>query len=491
MRRKRRRAALEITARTINFLGDEPEARAAVGGQPTTRLSSRSLVQDGQEFARAPLGQLQPGQHVRPSRPALAGSATRRSLAGNVHSPARATFPAPRPFHPSVLPAGVSRLALARATRSPTATRSARCTARVSHPTVRPRAGDAGGWTLRPLTRAARGCEQAGARGRRLGARGLTRSTTRGACEDRDGRVGLRPGALEYWPSNRGLIRKCWEEFGIARSGPRSTTCSWRLALWAASVTRISPRGRISEPNVLPRIGRTAASHSKPCSSAFVRAPRVERSGTRRPPVISSLRRRVSSADHSCPPTGDGATSIVEMLFCTSLVALVGAGERPNSSTRRLQIVNTKVRAARHPSPAEATVANRLQTQRQSTICELTFPTTILAVKLNRRRLVVVLEERIYVYDISNMKLLHEIETSPNPQGAFSTPLTPVRALTCRRTPQRSAPSRPRPKTAFSRTRPHFHLPPLPSPRRHQPHRPPRPRSRRATCCSLTPSRSR
>ncbi|KAM0750248.1 WD40 repeat-like protein [Meredithblackwellia eburnea MCA 4105] len=104
----------------------------------------------------------------------------------------------------------------------------------------------------------------------------------------------------------------------------------------------------------------------------------------------------------NCDPFGkvynknEGATSIVEMLFCTSLVALVGAGDRPASSTRRLQIVNTK---------------------RQSTICELTFPTTILAVKLNRRRLVVVLEERIYVYDISNMKLLHEIETSPNPQA--------------------------------------------------------------------------
>ncbi|KAM0791652.1 autophagy protein [Microbotryomycetes sp. NB124-2] len=104
----------------------------------------------------------------------------------------------------------------------------------------------------------------------------------------------------------------------------------------------------------------------------------------------------------NCDPFGkvygksDGATSIVEMLFCTSLVALVGAGDRPSSSTRRLQIVNTK---------------------RQSTICELTFPTTILAVKLNRRRLIVVLEERIYVYDISNMKLLHEIETSPNPNA--------------------------------------------------------------------------
>jgi autophagy-related protein 18 len=55
--------------------------------------------------------------------------------------------------------------------------------------------------------------------------------------------------------------------------------------------------------------------------------------------------------------------------------------------------------------------------QRESTICELTFPTTILSVKLNRKRLIVVLEDQIYVYDISNMKLLHTIETSPNPHG--------------------------------------------------------------------------
>lgn len=85
------------------------------------------------------------------------------------------------------------------------------------------------------------------------------------------------------------------------------------------------------------------------------------------------------------------------MLFCTSLVAIVGTADSgPSASPRRLQIVNTK---------------------RQSTICELLFPTTILAVKLNRRRLVVVLEDEIYIYDISNMKLLHTIETSPNPQG--------------------------------------------------------------------------
>jgi hypothetical protein len=41
----------------------------------------------------------------------------------------------------------------------------------------------------------------------------------------------------------------------------------------------------------------------------------------------------------------DGGIGIVEMLFCTSLVALVGAGEQPAFSPRRIQLVNTKVRS--------------------------------------------------------------------------------------------------------------------------------------------------
>ncbi|GJE99595.1 WD40 repeat domain-containing protein [Phanerochaete sordida] len=104
----------------------------------------------------------------------------------------------------------------------------------------------------------------------------------------------------------------------------------------------------------------------------------------------------------NCDPFGrvytmnDGARGIVEMLFCTSLIALVGAADQPHSSPRKLQIVNTK---------------------RQSMICELLFPSSILAVKLNRKTLVVVLEVEIYIYDISNMRLLHVIETSPNPEA--------------------------------------------------------------------------
>lgn len=52
--------------------------------------------------------------------------------------------------------------------------------------------------------------------------------------------------------------------------------------------------------------------------------------------------------------------------------------------------------------------------QRSSIICELTFPSAVLAVRLNRKRLAVVLEEEIYLYDISNMALLYTIATSPN-----------------------------------------------------------------------------
>ncbi len=39
------------------------------------------------------------------------------------------------------------------------------------------------------------------------------------------------------------------------------------------------------------------------------------------------------------------------MLFCTSLLALVGAADHPQSSPRKLQIVNTKVRVPRYMSP--------------------------------------------------------------------------------------------------------------------------------------------
>lgn len=58
----------------------------------------------------------------------------------------------------------------------------------------------------------------------------------------------------------------------------------------------------------------------------------------------------------------------MEMLFCTSLVAVIGSGDHPTKSSRRLQIINTKT---------------------TDIICELNFLTPILSVKLNKKRYVV------------------------------------------------------------------------------------------------------
>ncbi|KKK23222.1 hypothetical protein AOCH_004800 [Aspergillus ochraceoroseus] len=111
--------------------------------------------------------------------------------------------------------------------------------------------------------------------------------------------------------------------------------------------------------------------------------------------------------------TKEGNIAIIEMLFSTSLVALI-------LSPRRLQITNTK---------------------RQSTICELTFPTTVLAVKLNRKRLVIVLEDQIYLYDIQTMKLLYTIETSPNPNAICGLSPSSDNCYLAYPLPQKAAPS--------------------------------------------------
>lgn len=108
----------------------------------------------------------------------------------------------------------------------------------------------------------------------------------------------------------------------------------------------------------------------------------------------------------------DGNIAIIEMLFSTSLVALI-------LSPRHLVIQNTKVCAmtACYPSVHSIALQSLTMCQRSSVICELTFPSAVLAVRLNRKRLAVVLEEEIYLYDISNMSLLYTIPTSPNPSA--------------------------------------------------------------------------
>ncbi|RLN91996.1 hypothetical protein BBJ28_00006821 [Nothophytophthora sp. Chile5] len=69
---------------------------------------------------------------------------------------------------------------------------------------------------------------------------------------------------------------------------------------------------------------------------------------------------------------------------------------QPAFSPRRLRVWNTKTGAA---------------------ICDLNFVTAVLAVRMNRQRLVAVLERKIYIFDISTMKILETLDTSPNPKA--------------------------------------------------------------------------
>jgi hypothetical protein len=100
------------------------------------------------------------------------------------------------------------------------------------------------------------------------------------------------------------------------------------------------------------------------------------------------------------------------------IVNRVGGRSGPSS------VESTKTPDCQHKGMQSTFPPTRMPTQyryqRNSMICELLFPSSILAVKLNRKSLVIVLEMEIYIYDISNMRLLHVIETSPNPEGVLS-----------------------------------------------------------------------
>ena len=53
-------------------------------------------------------------------------------------------------------------------------------------------------------------------------------------------------------------------------------------------------------------------------------------------------------------------------------------------------------------------------------IGELTFKVDVLSVKLRRDRIVVVLSSKVFVYRFSDLKLIDQISTIPNPKGLIS-----------------------------------------------------------------------
>jgi len=119
-----------------------------------------------------------------------------------------------------------------------------------------------------------------------------------------------------------------------------------------------------------------------------------------------------------------GGIGMCEMLFTSSLVAIVGTGGMGTLAKPPTQSPITDPSPSGQPesshlssqtlSPRKLHVIN---TKRQTVVCELSFPTKILAILMNRKRLVIVLESKLHIYDLSTMKIVHTIDIPSNPNG--------------------------------------------------------------------------
>ncbi|KAL0914896.1 hypothetical protein M5K25_015285 [Dendrobium thyrsiflorum] len=91
-----------------------------------------------------------------------------------------------------------------------------------------------------------------------------------------------------------------------------------------------------------------------------------------------------------------GGFGIVEMLFRCNILALVGGGANSQYPPNKVLIWDD---------------------HQGRCIGEFAFRSDVRGVRLRRDRIVVVLEHKIYVYNLTDLKLLHQIETLANPKG--------------------------------------------------------------------------
>lgn len=91
-----------------------------------------------------------------------------------------------------------------------------------------------------------------------------------------------------------------------------------------------------------------------------------------------------------------GGIGYVEMLFNSNIIALVGGGKNPMYSPNKVIIWDDK------------------QNKRYG---ELSFRSEVKAVKLKRDKVIVVLEFKVYIYNLADFKVIDHILTTANPKG--------------------------------------------------------------------------
>ena len=99
--------------------------------------------------------------------------------------------------------------------------------------------------------------------------------------------------------------------------------------------------------------------------------------------------------DSSSGNSGSGI-AVIELLFRSNIMALVGGGQAPRYPPNKVMIWDD---------------------HQMRCIGELSFGSRVITVKLRRDRIVVALENKVYVYNFADLKLLLQINTVPNPKG--------------------------------------------------------------------------
>eukprot|EP00826_Nyctotherus_ovalis_P064971 TRINITY_DN953_c0_g1_i7.p2 TRINITY_DN953_c0_g1~~TRINITY_DN953_c0_g1_i7.p2 ORF type:complete len:372 (+),score=98.92 TRINITY_DN953_c0_g1_i7:82-1197(+) len=92
----------------------------------------------------------------------------------------------------------------------------------------------------------------------------------------------------------------------------------------------------------------------------------------------------------------DSGIGKIAMLFRSNILALVGGGLRPKYPPNKVILWDD---------------------HQMKSIGELSFKSNVKGVKLRKERIVVALDQRVYVYQISDLKLIDAIDTFNNPQG--------------------------------------------------------------------------